>query len=669
MLRLVPRRGGPSFALALAAAVALLSAVHAAAQAGPRGFNDAARRWLDAVEVVATGTNEDVAELEAAEAELAASNESDDDYLPPGQDGQPDAIDALLSSRDAAELRVAARRLTEHVQAFRERTRAARGSGGRSGAQAADKDEMADQVDASLALFHLASLAQCGIRSVANVDAEALLAEAKTLAGFEATLALAEIRLARLGVYESNRRCSAHLAGDVREVAYAVLRDTHKTKEYFFPHDAIRLRERSRDGDVRAAEAAVAASEHDAELAEELGGTGLHEAMDGSLGTFSGETGTLPQPADVDLEEAVRGYIQGAMVGDPVALYAMGYLHLKGIGMPKNETMARHFFVDAHKNGVPGAATALGVMHVRGAGGARRDLASARSLFTDAAAAGELEASYNLGVLKAAAQDPLGALYDLTVAHDGGYWRAPLALADLHIEHAGIPGSPEGLGDCARAHQLLRTFLGERLGWAALQDDALDALEEGEVPGAFATYCAVAAQGSAVGALNAGWLAWKTRTSRDPLWPLLSEDGSPSAAALTLLRRAAARNAQDAHVDAGLLLLEHPSLATGAPAEEALASFRAGASAGVAEAHFYVGKALMTGHGTGRNLTAALGSFQTAARTAMTGADAVAPTLMVAIVQAALMVQSASTLLGTASVATGFAVALGATLLVVRVAR
>ncbi len=114
-----------------------------------------------------------------------------------------------------------------------------------------------------------------------------------------------------------------------------------------------------------------------------------------SLG-FGYETGL---GVAVDLDVARDRYERGAAEGDHVAMFALGRIYEGGIGVEQNYEESVHWYSQSAFTGeMPFALVRLGLFFDQGLG-VEQNFATARSLWGEAAAAGEADALVNLGYL------------------------------------------------------------------------------------------------------------------------------------------------------------------------------------------------------------------------------------------------------------------------------
>jgi TPR repeat protein len=158
-----------------------------------------------------------------------------------------------------------------------------------------------------------------------------------------------------------------------------------------------------------------------------------------------------------DEQDALRRFGNAANLGDPLAMFNLGYMHMRGVGTEVNHTEARRLFEKAASLDVAAAHNGVGVLDYNGwatADGAP-NVVAARARFEAGAAAGDPDASFNLGTLYQTGAGGLPVDHSLAYARyqaasDAGHWRAPLAVAKLTLE-GWHPPSRDGLSDASDA--------------------------------------------------------------------------------------------------------------------------------------------------------------------------------------------------------------------------
>lgn len=158
-----------------------------------------------------------------------------------------------------------------------------------------------------------------------------------------------------------------------------------------------------------------------------------------------------------ELGEAAALYRKAAERGLPQAMYRLGRMYDKGLGVERNAAEAERLFTLAAERGNAPAMAALGTMREFGEGGAR-DLAAALRLYKLAAEAGEASAMTSIGFLydtgKGVSRDPRTARRWYTAAVAKGDPRAMFNLALMHVRGDGEQA------DLAEAVRLLEQAAG-----------------------------------------------------------------------------------------------------------------------------------------------------------------------------------------------------------------
>jgi TPR repeat protein len=131
-----------------------------------------------------------------------------------------------------------------------------------------------------------------------------------------------------------------------------------------------------------------------------------------------------------------------ADAGDPIGLFAMGCIALRGRTQPKDVILARHYFQQAAKRGHTGAMVELGKLHVEGQGGSQ-DEAAGRAWFQKAAERDDLDAMRLLADMlrdgRGGKKDPLQAIALLEEAAERGYPEEYVALGRMFRFGQGVP--------------------------------------------------------------------------------------------------------------------------------------------------------------------------------------------------------------------------------------
>ncbi|MCK0198302.1 sel1 repeat family protein [Ancylobacter sp. 6x-1] len=137
---------------------------------------------------------------------------------------------------------------------------------------------------------------------------------------------------------------------------------------------------------------------------------------------------------------------------DPVAMTLIAELYNQGYGVPQDSAKARDWYEKAAALGNADAQFALGVMKLQGTGIAKDEVGAA-DLFVKSAQKGDPAAAYNLGLLylqgRAVPREPQAAAQWFQKAADKDQPDALYALAIMYREGNGVPQ------DQARAAKLL----------------------------------------------------------------------------------------------------------------------------------------------------------------------------------------------------------------------
>ena len=148
---------------------------------------------------------------------------------------------------------------------------------------------------------------------------------------------------------------------------------------------------------------------------------------------------------DRGLYEEARTMLEPlAEARDPDAVYMLGYIHDRGLGVPSDDSRARRRYVVAAMDGQPDAQFALGELAYAGRG-VQRDYRRAYEWFDLAAAKGHARAAYMLGVLHAegrgAPKDPGRAADLYERAAEAGVTAAMHQLGAMALAGEGRPQS------------------------------------------------------------------------------------------------------------------------------------------------------------------------------------------------------------------------------------
>ena len=202
------------------------------------------------------------------------------------------------------------------------------------------------------------------------------------------------------------------------------------------PSEPPRLRDRERDAGY--VDDADAEDDGDAqiEMERDMAARGVPEAE-----RHLGYRALVGRGVRRDEQDALRRFGNAANLGDPLAMFNLGYMHMRGVGTEVNHTEARRLFEKAASLDVAAAHNGVGVLDYNGwatADGAP-DVVAARARFEAGAAAGDPDASFNLGTLYQTGAGGLPVDHSLAYARyqaasDAGHWRAPLAVAKLTLE-------------------------------------------------------------------------------------------------------------------------------------------------------------------------------------------------------------------------------------------
>lgn len=218
------------------------------------------------------------------------------------------------------------------------------------------------------------------------------------------------------------------------------------------PSEPPRLRDRERDAGY--VDDADAEDDGDAqiEMERDMAARGVPEAE-----RHLGYRALVGRGVRRDEQDALRRFGNAANLGDPLAMFNLGYMHMRGVGTEVNHTEARRLFEKAASLDVAAAHNGVGVLDYNGwatADGAP-NVVAARARFEAGAAAGDPDASFNLGTLYQTGAGGLPVDHSLAYARyqaasDAGHWRAPLAVAKLTLE-GWHPPSRDGLSDASDA--------------------------------------------------------------------------------------------------------------------------------------------------------------------------------------------------------------------------
>ena len=388
------------------------------------------------------------------------------------------------------------------------------------------------------ALFVLGSLWLSGVLEPVTAwnrtQAQAALRQAAALSLPEARLYAADQL-----VWRGENRCEYGLRAHLQRVADDLLVQAEQEAHHpIVPAAPVRLRERAMDGvawDVAAGEDGDAF----ADAAEQQRNAGFDNLARGD-------------------HAAAANAFEAAIAGgdDAYARFNLGYMHMKGL--VNNESapdyvQAEKLLRSAAAKGVGAAYNSLGVMAFNGWHSAGQpNMSNALEWFRRGADAGDPDALFNTGLMyydghQGTSPDMHASVDAFQQAHDAGHWRAPYTLSALHRGGLGTPRS------CTQAARLLFTWVEERCGWGAAMDDAVAALDRGDVGGAVVQLSLLSAQGCDAATAN---LAYVLMRSRRQLTPWLTRAEALDRAA-ALLEASARRGASsDAWVDLGHIDVE-----------------------------------------------------------------------------------------------------------------
>eukprot|EP00899_Mesostigma_viride_P025394 jgi/Mesvir1/6039/Mv00778-RA.1 len=442
---------------------------------------------------------------------------------------------------------------------------------------------------ASRALFVLSVLSSTGIAGHENPHnpdrALVELAEAVAAGSMEATAAMGARYAAGLGVPRDCQRALPYL----RAVADDVVAVAEFNADFQLPRmEPVRLRDRERDGDYES-HGETYLEEEQVLMEEDLAAHGDMEAQ-----RAMGYRHLVGRGVERDEGAAVDHLQAAAAAGDGFAALNMGYVYLKGLHTPPDYIQARRFIQQAVDAGVPSAYNLMGVLHFNG-WGTRQNYTAALHMFEKGAALGDPESLYSLGTLYAGGygvqvSEATAATY-FEEAHMAGHWRAPYTLATLLAQ-----GSPSLPRNCTEAVELLRLFIEERGMWPDDMEDAVVVLDEGDAWGSLMRFAVIAEQGSAIATGNMAQILKHGRGCQGP--PEACHVLAYQAATHTV-----ARGDPEWNVDLG----DMHYLGRGTPQNytAAMEAYRLAASVGLAEGLYSLGYMHETGRGVQRNLTAA----------------------------------------------------------------
>ena len=178
---------------------------------------------------------------------------------------------------------------------------------------------------------------------------------------------------------------------------------------------------------------------------------------------------------------------------------------MNALGVERNLSKAKSYFDAAAKYNVTAALNALGYMHYRGAG-VPRNLTLGEHYLLLAANKDDADAAFNLAALYQEVDGNLSrAMAFVEQAADSGFWRALLALADIHDMGLGRPRN------CTAAVVALKKMVETHGGVANELRAAVEAYQGGHERAAHQMMCELAEQGIEVAQSNCAWLYFKGR--------------------------------------------------------------------------------------------------------------------------------------------------------------
>lgn len=169
-----------------------------------------------------------------------------------------------------------------------------------------------------------------------------------------------------------------------------------------------------------------------------------------------------------------------------LSLASLGYMYLKGLGVPRDAALAREFLRAPVDAGLASAVTSLGVMYASGEGEVQ-DEATAFALFTRAAESNHADAHFNLAQMHLSGSAPSGrdfrlAQQHLKVAASLHHVQSLAALGGMHARGMGGPR------DCAAALACFNSALG-RLPLLPALSNGFELLAAGNAEGALEWGC------------------------------------------------------------------------------------------------------------------------------------------------------------------------------------
>jgi TPR repeat protein len=344
----------------------------------------------------------------------------------------------------------------------------------------------------------------------------------------------------------------------------------------------------------------ISLSEIDGILGEDLEDTGEALEFD-MLNAQGGDTwaqkevgwrSLVGRGLDEDHGQALQHLEAAAAVGDPDAQHNLGYMYMNGLGVERNMTKAKTYFDEAAKHNVTAAFNALGYMYYRGAGVTKNTTLGEHYLKL-AADRDDADAAFNLAALYQDLDRNMSRAFPfLEQAADAGFWRALLAIADVH--DMGI----ERPRNCTAAVMALKKMVETHGGVANELRAAVEAYQQGNTAEALSIFCELAEQGVEVAQSNCAWLYLKGVGLAKPVNATLR-----LLAVRRMFERAGQQGGGDAHLRLGDL--EWSGLGKEANMTAAAEHYLIAAARRSQQASFALGYMHQFGKGVARNLTLA----------------------------------------------------------------
>ncbi|KAJ3118837.1 ERAD-associated protein [Phlyctochytrium bullatum] len=238
-----------------------------------------------------------------------------------------------------------------------------------------------------------------------------------------------------------------------------------------------------------------------------------------------------------------------------IAAGYLGLMHWRGDGVPQNNLTARRFFERGQEldNGL--SLAALGIMHLHGVAGLKKDLKKALEYFTAAAQKENSEAQVQMGEMNLKSSKPDAfthafRFYSAAAAKTPAHIMALYRLGEMYSKGIGTPVN------CLMGVGYLKS-VSERGDW---NDDSLRRAERlaraGDYESALLHYVFAAERGIEVAQSNAAWLVDKGLVSQASLVRLFGkgvegETVDPYDVAIVLWNRAANQGNVDGRVKVG----------------------------------------------------------------------------------------------------------------------